>query len=96
MNDTVILAAGWIQTGTGLGNDIKDLIFNVAIPVLCGFFVIAVGIKTRAPGPTIMAVIFAAIVWGGSANMDALKDKTTEDITQYDGGGGTLTGPGDQ
>ncbi|MFB7224575.1 hypothetical protein [Streptomyces sp. NPDC056227] len=43
-----------------------------------------------------MAVIFAAIVWGGAANMDTLKDKTTEDITQYDGGGRTLTGPGDQ
>lgn len=90
----VILAAGWIQTGTGLGNDIKNLIFNVAIPVLCGFFVVVVGIKTKAPGPTIMAVIFAAIVWGGSANMDALKDKTTEDITQYDGGGGYVSDPG--
>ncbi|MFE2498806.1 hypothetical protein [Streptomyces scopuliridis] len=96
MHETVTLAAGWIQTGTGLGNDLKNLIFNVAIPVLCGFFVVIVGIKTKAPGPTIMAVIFAAIVWGGSANMDTLKDKTTEDISQYDGTGGTLTGPGDQ
>lgn len=96
MHETVTLAAGWIQTGTGLGNDIKNLIFNVAIPVLCGGFVVIVGWKTKAPGPTIMAVIFAAIVWGGSANMDTLKDKTTEDITQYDGGGGTPVGTGDQ
>ncbi|MFB7453249.1 hypothetical protein [Streptomyces sp. NPDC056194] len=86
MSPTVILAAGWIQTGTGLGNDIKGLIFNVAIPVLCGIFVIVVGWKTKAPGPTIMAVIFAAIVWGLSANMAALKNKTTEDITNYNGG----------
>ncbi|WP_432095623.1 hypothetical protein [Streptomyces sp. bgisy100] len=93
MYDTAFLAAGWIQTGTGLGNDLKDLIFNVAIPVLCGAFVVIVGVKTKSPGPTIMAVIFAAIVWGGSANMDTLKDKTTEDINQYDGGG---AGTGDQ
>ncbi|AJF70370.1 hypothetical protein [Streptomyces vietnamensis] len=86
MPPTIILAAGWIQTGTGLGNDIKGLIFNVAIPVLCGFFVIVVGWKTKAPGPTIMAVIFAAIVWGLSANMATLKNKTTEDIVQYQGG----------
>ncbi|MFE0654168.1 hypothetical protein ACFVZH_37055 [Streptomyces sp. NPDC059534] len=87
MPETITLAAGWIQTGTGLGNDVKSLIFNVAIPVLCGIFVIVVGWKTKAPGPTIMAVIFAGIVWGLSANMGALKDKTTEDITNYSGGG---------
>ncbi|MER8236121.1 hypothetical protein [Streptomyces sp. NPDC094049] len=83
---TITLAAGWIQTGTGLGNDIKSLIFNVAIPAMCGVFVVVVGWKTKAPGPTIMAVIFAGIVWGLSANMGALKDKTTEDITNYNGG----------
>ncbi|MFI8769465.1 hypothetical protein ACIGN6_31800 [Streptomyces sp. NPDC053792] len=86
MPETLTLAAGWIQTGTGLGNDIKSLIFNIAIPVMCGIFVIVVGWKTKAPGPTIMAVIFAGIVWGLSANMGALKDKTTEDITTYNGG----------
>ncbi|MFD9047867.1 hypothetical protein ACFVVP_25905 [Streptomyces sp. NPDC058128] len=86
MNPSLVLAAGWIQTGTGLGNDIKGLIFNVAIPTLCGVFVVVVGWKTKAPGPTIMAVIFAAIVWGLSANMAVLKNKTTEDITQYQKG----------
>ncbi|MFE5711994.1 hypothetical protein ACFQ7J_14395 [Streptomyces sp. NPDC056501] len=86
MPETITLAAGWIQTGTGLGNDVKGLIFNVAIPVLCGIFVIVVGWKTKAPGPTIMAVLFAGIVWGLSSNMGALKDKTTEDITNYNGG----------
>ncbi|MFF3326966.1 hypothetical protein [Streptomyces sp. NPDC002889] len=97
MHETATLAAGWIQTGTGLGNEIKDLIFNVAIPVLCGAFVVIVGIRTKAPGPTIMAVIFAAIVWGGSASMDStLKDKVTEDIQKYDGGGQQLWNQGDQ
>ncbi|MFJ2061249.1 hypothetical protein ACIOMM_35790 [Streptomyces sp. NPDC087908] len=86
MSGTLTLAAGWIQTGTGLGNDIKSLIFNVAIPVLCGIFVIVVGWKTKAPGPTIMVVILAGIVWGLSSNMGALKDKTTEDIITYNGG----------
>ncbi|MEV8535611.1 hypothetical protein [Streptomyces sp. NPDC051211] len=86
MLESVTLAQGWIQTGTGLGNDIKGLIFDVAIPVLCGVFVVVVGWKTKAPGPTIMAVIFAAIVWGLSANMSTLKNKTTEDIVQYQGG----------
>ncbi|OEJ21543.1 hypothetical protein AS594_39075 [Streptomyces agglomeratus] len=94
MHENVTLAVGWIETGTGLGNDIKDLIFNVGIPLLCGLFVMVVGWKTKAPGPTIMAVIFAAIVWGGSASMETLKEKTTEDITQYDGG--ELTPMGDQ
>ncbi|MFJ3817756.1 hypothetical protein [Streptomyces sp. NPDC090056] len=88
MLDTITLAAGWVQTGTGLGNDIKTLIFTVGIPALCGAFVIIVGWKTKAPGPTIMAVIFSGIVWGLSANMDELKDKTAEDIVKYDGGGG--------
>ncbi|MEW1637460.1 hypothetical protein AB0469_25730 [Streptomyces sp. NPDC093801] len=86
MQETITMAAGWIQTGTGLGNDIKGLIFDVAIPVLCGIFVLVVGWKTKAPGPTIMAVIFAAIVWGLSANMATLKNKTSEDIVQYQGG----------
>ncbi|MFE3150028.1 hypothetical protein ACFXJ6_25780 [Streptomyces sp. NPDC059218] len=86
MQTTATLATGWIQTTTGLGNDVKDLIFNVLIPLLCGAFVVIVGVKSKAPGPTIMAVIFSAIVWGGAASMDVLKDKTTQDITQYDGG----------
>jgi len=85
MHDTALLAAGWITTGTGIGNDLKGLIFNVGIPVLCGAFVLVIGWRTKAPGPTIMACIFAAIVWGLSANMSVLKDKTTEDITQYNG-----------
>ncbi|MFE1561010.1 hypothetical protein ACFW6V_39255 [Streptomyces sp. NPDC058734] len=86
MNDTITLAAGWIQTGTGLGNSIRTLIFDVAIPVMCGVFVVVVGWKTKAPGPTIMACIFAAVVWGLSSNMATLKNKTTEDIVQYQGG----------
>ncbi|MEW1914203.1 hypothetical protein AB0442_38280 [Kitasatospora sp. NPDC085895] len=81
---TMVLAAGWISTGRGLGGDIRDLIFNVGIPVLCGLFVLVVGWKTRAPGPTIVACILAAVVWGLAAHMDTLKDKATEDITHYD------------
>ncbi|MGW2016862.1 hypothetical protein [Streptomyces sp. NPDC001927] len=83
MVSTITLAAGWIQTGTGLGNDIKGLIFEVAIPSLCGIFVVVVGWRTKAPGPTIMAVVFASILWGLSANMATLKGKTTEDIVHY-------------
>ncbi|MFI0742370.1 hypothetical protein ACH4PU_30490 [Streptomyces sp. NPDC021100] len=91
---SVTLAAGWIGTLSGFGTDLKGLIFNIGIPVLCGFFVLVVGVRTKAPGPTIMAVIFAAVVWGLSANMAALKDKTSEDITHYDGG--TTVRRGDQ
>ncbi|GGS35735.1 hypothetical protein Snoj_29180 [Streptomyces nojiriensis] len=85
LND-VTLAQGWIQTSTSLGNSIRTLIFDVAIPILCGTFVVVVGWKTKAPGPTIMACIFAAVVWGLAAQMPALKNKTTEDIVQYQGG----------
>lgn len=92
MPQSVTLAAGWIPSLSGLGVDIKDLIFNIVIPAMCGGFVVFVGWKAKAPGPTIMACILAAIVWGLSANMDALQEKTAEDITQYDGN--TLTPPG--
>lgn len=81
-----LAVTGWITTGTGIGNDLKDLIFNVGIPLLCGLFVLVVGWKTKAPGPTLMAVIFAACVWGLSADMDTLKDKAPVDITHYDNG----------
>ncbi|MFI1177568.1 hypothetical protein [Streptomyces melanogenes] len=85
MNATTTLAADWIQIGTGLGNDTKTLIFGVLIPAMCGAFVLIVGFKTRAPGPTAMAALLAAVVWGLSADMDSLKDKTTDTVNQYDG-----------
>ncbi|MFD9637025.1 MULTISPECIES: hypothetical protein [Streptomyces] len=86
MHDTVTLANDWISLGTGFGNDLKGLIFNVGIPVLCGVFVLVIGFKTKAPGPTIMAVIFAGIVWGLSASMGTtIKSTTTDTITHYDG-----------
>ncbi|MGW4784881.1 hypothetical protein [Streptomyces sp. NPDC004230] len=86
MTSTLTLATDWITIGTGLGTDVKALIFNVFIPVLCGIFVLVVGVKTKAPGPTLMAVIFAGIVWGLSANMAAIKDTTGDTVKQYDGG----------
>ncbi|MBT2446028.1 hypothetical protein J7F03_02775 [Streptomyces sp. ISL-43] len=85
MNDTVTLAAGWISTGWGMGADIKKLIFIILIPCLCGLFVVAVGWKTKAPGPTIVACILGAVVWGLSASMGTLQGKVTEDITTYNG-----------
>lgn len=84
-SESVTLAVGWITTGTGLGNDTKALIFEVLIPLMCGAFVLVVGIRTKSPGPTVIACIFAAIVWGLSADMENLKDKTTDDISEYDG-----------
>ncbi|MDH6115668.1 hypothetical protein P3T36_007285 [Kitasatospora sp. MAP12-15] len=93
MSTTVLAvgATGWIATFTGLGNDTKSLIFTVLIPVLCGMFVLVVGVRTKSPGPTIGAVILAAVVWGLSANMGVLSSKATVDITQYSGG--TTSGP---
>ncbi|CAM5676705.1 hypothetical protein SANTM175S_09030 [Streptomyces antimycoticus] len=49
---------------------------------MCLIFVVVVGFKTRAAGPTILSVILAAMVWWGAANMDLLSDKTGEDVTQ--------------
>jgi hypothetical protein len=92
---SVTLAADWITIGTGFGTDMKTLIFNVFIPVLCGIFVLVVGSKTRAPGPTLMAVIFAGVVWGLSANMATIKDTTGDTVKQYDTGGNTVI-QGDQ
>jgi hypothetical protein len=93
---SVTLAADWITIGTGFGTDMKTLIFNVFIPVLCGIFVLVVGFKTRAPGPTLMAVIFAGVVWGLSANMATIKDTTGDTVKQYDTGGGNTVIEGDQ
>ncbi|GAB2711679.1 hypothetical protein [Kitasatospora kifunensis] len=96
MNTTTVLAAGWIATFTGLGNDTKSLIFTVLIPVLCGLFVLVVGFRTKSPGPTIMAVIMAAVVWGLSANMGTLQGKAVQDINQYNGGTNSSVQKGDQ
>ncbi|MDH6122962.1 hypothetical protein [Kitasatospora sp. GAS204B] len=85
MNDTA-LAAGWIATFTGIGTDAKGLIFTILIPALCGAFVLLVGFRTKSPGPTIMACILAAIVWGLSANMSTLQGKAVQDINSYNGG----------
>ena len=82
----IVLADGWIATFTGLGNAGKALIFTVLIPALCGLFVLVVGFRTKSPGPTIMACILAAIVWGLSANMGTLQGKAVQDINQYNGG----------
>lgn len=95
MQQPTTLAVDWITFGTNLGTDLKTLIFMVLIPVLCGVFVLVVGWKTRAPGPTLMAVIFAGIVWGLSANMATIKDTTGDTVKQYDGGGSTVI-EGDQ
>jgi hypothetical protein len=92
---TTSLAIDWIRFGTAFGTDLKTLIFTVGIPLMCGLFVIVVGWRTRAPGPTLMAVIFAGIVWGLSANMATLKDTTGDTVKQYDGGGQSIR-QGDQ
>lgn len=95
MHETVTLAADWITVGNGFGNDLKKLIFNVGIPTLGGIFVLVVGLRTRSPGPTIIAAIFAGVVWGLSANMATIKDTTGDTISHYDGGGGKVQ-QGDQ
>ncbi|MFE2693689.1 hypothetical protein [Streptomyces mirabilis] len=92
----VTSAADWITIGTGLGTDMKTLIFTVLIPLLCGVFILVVGFKTRAPGPTLMAVIFAGIVLGLSLSLGAIGDSTKDTIKQYNGGGGFTVIPGDQ
>lgn len=94
--NNIVLADGWIATATGLGNDTKTLIFAVLIPALCGLFVLVVGFKTKSPGPTIMACILAAIVWGLSANMGTLQGKAIQDINQHSGTTTSSVQRGDQ
>ncbi|GAB2736092.1 hypothetical protein [Kitasatospora kifunensis] len=91
MNTTMLADAGWIATATGIGTDLKSLVFTIAIPVLCGIFVLVVGFRTKSPGPTIMAVIMAAIVWGLSANMGSLQGKAVQDINHYNNTGSSAT-----
>ncbi|WP_394426948.1 hypothetical protein [Streptomyces sp. SGAir0957] len=91
----ITLAASWVSILAGVGSDFKELVFKVFIPLLCGIFVLVVGFRTKAPGPTILAVIFAGIVWGLSANLSSLSDITGETVNQYDGGGATEIFGGD-
>jgi hypothetical protein len=93
---SVTLAADWITIGTGLGTDIKTLIFKVGIPALCGLFIFVVGLKTRAPGPTLMAVLFAGIVLGLSLSIDTLGESTSDTVDKYNDGGGSTVIQGDQ
>jgi hypothetical protein len=93
---SVTLAADWITIGTGLGADIKTLIFKVFIPVLGGIFILAVGVKTRAPGPTIMAAIFAGIMVGLSLSINTTAQVTSDTVNQYNNGGGGAVVQGDQ
>ena len=93
---TVTLAADWITIGTGLGTDLKTLIFKVLIPVLCGIFILVVGFKTRAPGPTLMAVIFAGVVLGLSLSINTIGKTTSDTINEYNNGGGGAVVQGDQ
>jgi hypothetical protein len=90
--ETVTLAAGWIGTLSGLGSDIKWLIFNLGIPIMCGAAVLVAGWKSKAPGPTLITAVFAAALWGLSANMDALSGKAVEDIEHYDKAPTTIQG----
>lgn len=93
---TVTLAADWITIGTGFGTDVKTLIFKVFIPVLCGVFILVVGFKTRAPGPTLMAVIFAGVVLGLSLSINTIGKTTSDTINEYNNGGGGKVVQGDQ
>jgi hypothetical protein len=96
MTTTTLAAVGWMTTLRGIGTDGKDLIFNILIPVLCGIFVLVVGFRTKSPGPTIMAAILATVLWGLTANMATLKDKSVQDINQYSGTTSTTSVKGDQ
>ncbi|MFE8950423.1 hypothetical protein [Streptomyces sp. NPDC007856] len=88
---SVILTDDWITIDTGLGADIKTLIFKVAIPVLAKVFIFVVGFKTRAPGPTIMAAIFAGIMVGLSPSISTTAQVTSDTINQYNNGGSNST-----
>lgn len=90
------LAADWITIGSGFGSDLKTLIFTILIPALCGIFIVVVGLKTRAPGPTLMAVIFAGIVLGLSLSIDTIGETTSDTVDQYNDGGGGGFDQGDQ
>ena len=92
MNATLTLANGVIGTGAAVGTDLKWIIFNIAIPLMCGLFVVVIGFRTRAPGPTLLAAVFAGIVWGLAAHMGALKDMTGDDIQHYQNAPSTIQG----
>ncbi|MEU5108479.1 hypothetical protein AB0H07_40525 [Streptomyces sp. NPDC021354] len=77
---------GNVETARLLSVDLQNLFLYGAIPVMCLAFIVVVGFKTRAPGPTIVSVLLAGVVWWGASNLELLSDKTGKDVTQYDDG----------
>ncbi|NGN63190.1 hypothetical protein G5C51_04610 [Streptomyces sp. A7024] len=80
---TPLAADGFLDWLGNIGTDMTGLILKVGIPGLCVLFVLVVGWRTRAPGPTIAAVLLAAVVWGGAWNLDQLSELAGNDISDY-------------
>jgi hypothetical protein len=89
---TTLAVTDWIQIGNGLGSDLKSLMLVVIIPLLAALFVVVVGFKTKAAGPTIMACVLGGIVIGLSLSMSVLGSVTSQTITHYDKGGTHFSG----
>lgn len=97
---TTALAAGWIDTGRNLGTNLEGLLLNVGVPLMATISVLVVWVKTRSAPAAIVAVVLAAIVSWGAANMDTLSNKTGQDVNSNGHGsisavvGGGLSTPG--
>lgn len=76
------LALGIIGDAALLSEDLIALFKNNVIPLMGLLFVALVGKNTKAFGPTLVAVIAAAVIWWATENMELLKDKTGEDLKQ--------------
>lgn len=77
-----LIAAGVIGDARALGEDIQDLLVTTVMSVMCTAFVIMTMWKTKAFGPSLVALIAAAVVWAGVMNMTVFRDKAKEDVVR--------------
>ncbi|MFJ2774700.1 hypothetical protein [Streptomyces sp. NPDC087300] len=77
---TLVTAAGILGDAKGIGTDVKDLLINVATPLAGVIFALWVWGNTKSAVKTLVATVMAGAIWWGVANMDALRDKTGEDL----------------
>lgn len=77
-----MLLAGVIDSGGDLATKIDTVLKTSVLSLMCTFFVIVTGFKSKRVGPTVVAVIGAAIVWWAVMDITVLRDQVGDDADE--------------
>ncbi|WUH72117.1 hypothetical protein OHB13_38435 (plasmid) [Streptomyces sp. NBC_00440] len=80
MTTHAVLAAGELGDIRTLGANLKDILINVIVPLMCIAFVVWSWFKTKSAVTALVACVAAGAVWWGVTNLATLRDKTGEDL----------------